>query len=268
MLEVGFEELDNDFVTIWSRKILGYGLNSLYDDIRKLAELGQINAIQSYYLVKDEKTINQKIDAYLKPVNYQTTYDYNLSIALAHSYTEAREKYYSNIVHYLNSFGEIDSNCQYEFYDVDGCRHVGNEIDFICTNCSIELSYKAALHLRSFYKITRNPLFLERALEIEQGVYLHTSLGDRLEARRELIKLYKKDPENPQVAFALGKCLVFNGKTKKSKELGTAILGKLACRELSDTLRVYKGNYDQKVAKTQNGADSEVPKLACGELIK
>ena len=86
MLEIEFNELDNDFITFWSRKILGYQSKNVYEDIRKLAELGQVNAVQCYYLwTKNLCRYNSVIENHL----YNNTrgdfkrIDFNWQLALA-----------------------------------------------------------------------------------------------------------------------------------------------------------------------------------------
>ena len=62
MLEYDFNELDNDFVTLWSKKIVSGEDTLIFKDLTKLAELGQINAIQSWYLLAKDNDDNAVID--------------------------------------------------------------------------------------------------------------------------------------------------------------------------------------------------------------
>ena len=63
MLEYDFNELDNDFITLWSKYILWNDATSIIKPLERLAEMGQINAIQSWYLIKKQEERNEKIDA-------------------------------------------------------------------------------------------------------------------------------------------------------------------------------------------------------------
>ena len=50
MLEHDFNELDNDYITLQSKYILTKDASQISENLEKLAELGQINAITSYYI--------------------------------------------------------------------------------------------------------------------------------------------------------------------------------------------------------------------------
>lgn len=54
MIEYGFNALDNDFITLWSNYILYHDKGQIIKPLTMLAEKGQINAIQSWYLLKEE----------------------------------------------------------------------------------------------------------------------------------------------------------------------------------------------------------------------
>ena len=62
MLEYNFDLLDNDFITLWSNYLLYNDANAIIKPLRILAEKGQINAVQSWYLLKKEDEHSEKID--------------------------------------------------------------------------------------------------------------------------------------------------------------------------------------------------------------
>lgn len=67
MLEYEFSELDNDFITLWSKYITTQDSNLIIGDLQKLARLGQVNAVQSWYLFKekgDDKIIDSIVSGY------------------------------------------------------------------------------------------------------------------------------------------------------------------------------------------------------------
>ena len=98
MFEKDFYKLDNDYITAWSKFLLGAESHEVYESIRKLAELGQVDAIQSYYLLKNENMINSQINNQVLAYNYAgNTSDYNWDLALASSMTDNREKYIKDI---------------------------------------------------------------------------------------------------------------------------------------------------------------------------
>ena len=61
MLEYKPNELDQDFITCYSRYILAADERAIINDLEKLAEQGQINAIQTWYSLKKVGD-NPKID--------------------------------------------------------------------------------------------------------------------------------------------------------------------------------------------------------------
>lgn len=62
MIEYDFDELDNDFITIWSNYILYQDKGRIIGPLTMLAEKGQINAIQSWYLLKEASEQNETIE--------------------------------------------------------------------------------------------------------------------------------------------------------------------------------------------------------------
>ena len=63
MLEYNFNSLDDDFITLWSQYILYNDTAMIIKPLEELAEKGQINAIQSWYLLKNPEEKNATIDA-------------------------------------------------------------------------------------------------------------------------------------------------------------------------------------------------------------
>ena len=75
MIETNFNDLDDDFITLWSRYFLTNNYNEIKSDIIRLAEKGQINAIAMYYGFLDKNEIeNEKIKKALDDYEYM---DYN-----------------------------------------------------------------------------------------------------------------------------------------------------------------------------------------------
>ena len=68
MIEYDFNELDNDFITLWSKFLLTNDKKAIIDGIEALAEMGQINAVQSWYLI-NQGTQNKNIDKILSSYN-------------------------------------------------------------------------------------------------------------------------------------------------------------------------------------------------------
>ena len=62
MIEYDFSELDRDYITLWSKMAIEENRDSYFEELEVLAEMGQINAIQSWYHMHDVGE-NPKIDA-------------------------------------------------------------------------------------------------------------------------------------------------------------------------------------------------------------
>jgi len=86
MLEKNFNELDNDFITLWSMLFKeerpSYG-GKFAEYIEYLAEMGQVNALQSYYIY-NRKGKNKNVDLvanhYIKAKD-----DFNIDLLKSHS---------------------------------------------------------------------------------------------------------------------------------------------------------------------------------------
>ena len=62
MLYRDFNELDNDYITIWSRLYCGVSMDEIKKYIRPLAELGQVNAVQNFYLLRGKGEFIPKVE--------------------------------------------------------------------------------------------------------------------------------------------------------------------------------------------------------------
>lgn len=108
MLEYNFTQLDDDYVTVHSRYLITCDVNLVIDDIEKLAEKGQLNAMRFWYLVRTQGQ-NSKIDniaCQLKGENYnemlvlQRYYRNDEEwYELLKAYNEAYDKVYYSTTH-------------------------------------------------------------------------------------------------------------------------------------------------------------------------
>ena len=258
MLEYGFNELDNDFVTLWSKKIVS-GENSLiFTDLTKLAELGQINAIQSWYLLARDGDSNAVIDNFVSNLGNGGA---NELLAIAHKHffkndiwrqmcewdemaswgyfnrTERQEKEFDNLKY------EIQSSTYGNYYST-----------------SIEMYYNN-------YKNTHNQLMLERFYEMMAGrtglhkklfvIKVRASSIEFRKLRKTLLEMYEQDKNNVAVAFALGKNLTLFKSNASLKALGSQILTDLSKRELSKTLENYEIKGTKRLIKQQIDANAQ-----------
>ena len=80
MLEYKFTELDDDFITLWSNFILYHDTSLIIGPLKEIAEKGQINAIQCWYLLKKVDEESQIIDSIVDSY-YGDSFNESLAIA-------------------------------------------------------------------------------------------------------------------------------------------------------------------------------------------
>lgn len=69
MLYRDFNELDNDYITIWSRLYCGVSMDEIKKYIRPLAELGQVNAVQNFYMLRGKGENISRLEKYFVAVD-------------------------------------------------------------------------------------------------------------------------------------------------------------------------------------------------------
>ena len=250
MLEYDFNELDNDFVTLWSKKIVSGEDTLIFKDLTKLAELGQINAVQSWYLIAKRTDKNNTIDNLVSNLGNGGA---NEMLAIAHKDFFKNDRYARMCE--LYTLGKSWDLTNGEELRVQYLNSMLNESDYIrYLTLSLEAHYNT-------YTITHNPLILERFYEIASGLTKAHKYVLRIEAhvsglefkkhRKTLLEMYSQDKNNVAVAFALGKNLTLFKANSKLKALGSQILTELSKRELSKTLQDYEVKGLERLIKQQ-----------------
>ena len=251
MLEYDFNELDNDFVTLWSKKIVSGEDTLIFRDLTKLAELGQINAIQSWYLIAKRTDKNNTIDNLVSNLGNSGA---NEMLAIAH-----KDYFKNDRLSQMCAWGKLNS------LGLD--RTVTQDNEYIGLRYKILGStygnyYKLAIEMYySNYETTLNPLALERFYEMMGGrtklhkklisVDVRASSKEFRKLRKTLLEMYEQDKNNVAVAFALGKNLTLFKANSKLKALGSQILTELSKRELSKTLQDYEVKGLERLIKQQ-----------------
>ena len=248
MLEKEVSQLDQDFIAIWSYYILYLesGMDGLTErTITSLAEQGQINAIQSYYLF-NEPGNNAVIDNHVLTLEYKSGLHFNEKFAI-YSYYESQEK------------SQTDKKQLYE--EIESRMNANNCFDESFYELLEEVKkYKSYVYLKAAYddalyeyNKTKNPLVGQRALEMclshlfsiskiaiseaTNGSLYKTVKKDIKEIYNKLMKEYKKDPSNELVKYSLGKNIVllqraYCNVNEKVYEFGSGLLRELANRPM------------------------------------
>ncbi len=250
MLEYGFNELDNDFVTLWSKKIVSGEDTIIFRDLTKLAELGQINALQSWYLLAKDNDDNAVIDNIVDNLGNSGA---NELLAIAHKDFFKNDRWKQ-----MCAWGEMPgfwTATSEEEREADELR---------CEILSSPYGNYSGLAIEMYYnnyEKTHNPLVLERFYEMMGG---RTELDKKLisidvrassiefrKLRKTLLEMYEQDKNNVAAAFALGKNLTLFKANSKLKALGNQILTELSKRELSKTLQDYEIKGTKRLIKQQ-----------------
>lgn len=202
-------ELDDDFITIWSNYIIYQDKDIILPFLENLAENGQVNAIQSWYLLKNPEAKNDKIDKIVD--SFDITSNYNKIWAMANrSYDRNREQlsYLENTILSLHK-KDTEEN--------DGFSHRRkNELLQVLASTSYAKYSKQALESAlSVLDTTKSPLIAEQCLEITSTFpnCLHYQFDEKTlnHLRKTLLEDHKKFPNNPAISFALAKHLHFFG---------------------------------------------------------
>ena len=208
MLENNFNELDDDFITIWSRFITAkeFKYLSIKEDLEKLAELGQVNAMQSYYLfLKAGEQHNPIIDK-----NVNMLYRNSFNNVLAKAYKEMSENGFMDKMDFDKSLEKNKGTLSYALLQ---------EAKEMCLD---------------EYEKTKNPLFLLRLNEIASP-----------KERKEILRKLKREVHislsgrQSNSVFANAKYLYYFGE-KWEHPLGLETLKELSQRPLSKTLTDYQ----------------------------
>lgn len=243
MLEYDFNQLDDDFITIWSKYVLYHDTSSIIEPLRMLAEKGQINAVQSWYLIKKPEEKSDIIDNIVDSYRGES---YNESLAIAHRiYDRDRvelkelkdrinynfqlgcdygEKHYDRFYNpnaYDNEYTSIATDLMKDYRETDYAKALRSTADK--TEATARTSKSCFVWERLFEIYASNPLILDND-SIDRK--LHEKVRKALRSR------LKEEPDHSCAKFTLGKSLLFFGDSLKKELEGTRILNELSKRPL------------------------------------
>ena len=259
MLEYNFNALDNDFITLWSKKLVGGEDYTIFKDLTKLAELGQINAIQCWYLIAGEMDRDKIID---KKVDNLRSGGPNELLAKANRDFYIRSRWRQLCAwDGLNSEAPIyrTEESERDFYKITRTLEQSDYV--VNTKLAIDAYY-------NLYNQTGNLLYLERFFEMMHSLnraerklfdLKYPALVHKFSKfRRDLLELYRQDKSNIAVAFAVGKNLTLFKAEDRLKKMGTGILTKLSERDLSKTLQGYQISGNKQLREDESLTMEEV----------
>ena len=260
MLEYDFNKLDNDFITLWSKYILWNDASSIIKPLERLAEKGQINAIQSWYLIKKQEEKNEKIDAIVDGY-YGTSFNEALAIACREydkSKLELKElrkqiAYYDELGYnfakeYLNEtqiFLADDKNKYYierdrlieEYRNTEYAKLLTIAADLTEQACKNAKTISVFERLFEIY--AANPLVLDNDRISEKTI---VELKKR--ARSVINNKKASEEDKTRLKFILGKNILFFSKKEKGQSEGTDIMFELSKRPLSIDKEIEREKID------------------------
>ena len=227
MLEYNFNSLDDDFITLWSQYILYNDTSIIIKPLQELAEKGQINAIQSWYLLKKQEEQNPTIDAIVDGYYGDS---FNEALAIANRLYDQNKQQIHGMQQQIVSYSERAENELIEAMDQYCKTEYAKQ--FIKT---LELAEHTAKNLNSatawqrLYELYRadpiiclniyNPFNID-----EKGVkIIRKSLRNGLKQRYV---------DAARIKYALGKNLLLFGTKEVEKQEGRDILLELSKRPL------------------------------------
>ena len=250
MIEKNVTQLDQDFITVWCKYILldknSTDLNALSEikkELEKLARLGQVNAIQSYYLFNPPG--DSTIDSYVQDYILKENPNFNELWAIG-NYFRALEDFRNEDRKMLETyFGLVyfDENLDYQSEKYPKLCEIKEEI---MKYNSMVYRDKAVEEAKFQAKTYGNLLVKQRWVEmntaqsawiLDPKTYTRSETKDAIaELRKNLLKAYKVDKENDLVKYALGKNLAIYADTiptsQKEFDMGIKLLEELSNRPI------------------------------------
>ena len=250
MLEKNVTQLDQDFITVWCRYILldknSTDVNALREiekELEKLARLGQINAIQSYYLFNPPG--DKIIDSYVQDLMLKDNLNFNELWAIG-NYYRALEDFRNEDRKMLETyFGLVyfDETLDYQSEKYPKLCETKEEImkytSMIYRNKAVE---EAKFQAKTYGNLLVKQRWVE--LNLAQSAWildpraytLPETMAFITHLRNDLIDAYKVDKDNDLVKYALGKNLAIFADTvptsKKEFDMGIELLKELSNRPI------------------------------------
>ncbi len=260
MLEYDFNKLDNDFITLWSKYILWNDASSIIKPLERLAEKGQINAIQSWYLIKKQEEKNEKIDAIVDGYYGKS---FNEALAIANRVYDRDRAELIELRKQISENYDLGVELAQTKYDEGYIIPKEENRYFIEMNRLIEeyknteyaklLMYAADL-TESACRSAKTVMVFERLFEIYTAnpvVLDCDSLHEKTikevgKVARKYLKEYSdhSDEDLIRAKYTLGKNLLFFSKNKKERAEGTKILLELSKRPLSIDKEIEREKID------------------------
>ena len=230
MLEYDFNQLDDDFITLWSKFMLSYDKDDIIVPLEQLAEKGQINAIQQWYIWKNPEQRNKNIDDIVNGFAKGTfneayaiacaTYSKNKNLIREVGREISRNKILG-IANFDKKYFELNDRLIEELKSSDYVKQISIVAEF--TLMSAQTTNNCLIYERLLEIYRNNSLFLDSA-------NFEKSFSNFV--KEALLKKLDKEPKDPKLLFALAKNLIYFSWEEKDVFKGKQILLTLSKRPL------------------------------------
>lgn len=244
MIEYNFNDLDNDFITLWSNYLLYDDTSSIMAPLKELAELGQINAIQCWYLLKKEDETSEKIENRVAEFYGDS---FNEALAIANRMYDKNKPLYialkKEIISNHEMGVEYGKKCYYEYnqvIDEQNNKYFIKQDQLIKQYRNTEYAkqlIKTADIAEHTAKTSNLGFFWQRLFEIYRANPMifdnERIIEDDIKTLRKCFKKrIKNNPQDIPAVYSLGKNLIFFNEKPRYVIEGIETLRGLAERPL------------------------------------
>lgn len=266
MLEKDFTELDNDFITLYSRLFCTYPFEEVKKDLNFLARLGQLDAVAMHYELKeDKKEDDEYLDSLVdKEMTISDIGSYNWAYAklmksesdlrlgknedlgeLIKMYNDTIESIYAIKIEIINSpsfnikdreilikrLKELEKQKKYFEKKLQNSEFVNQINDFFWNGEKLidENNNNLILEVKQLIYSYRLNKAYKSFCEFKFDLEICKKVGVKLKTA------YKNSPDEPVIIFAYLQYINEFGNILQKKLLTRKIYEKLASRRLSDT---------------------------------
>lgn len=253
MIEKDFDELDNDYITLWSRYSFDEDLK-IFPYLEKLAELGNVHALCAFFL--HEKKPNKIIKQNWKQLEKNLSNPEFMKESDAYLLKMYYELINANFFNRKGKYSMVEAKALFDAHNI--CKYI------LLTNNG----YSNLLLKEKLYEI-KNSFNACRELGNMSGMLI--DWGELNIIREDLKKAMWNNPQDPRYAYYFARCvtqylwasqqnLLPNGYAEESQK----IYERLSKRPLSKTLQEYV-----KINGIKDNIDTEnVEKISEEEVYK
>lgn len=215
MLDMSTNDLGHCFISLWSKYLLDGNYEAIRNQIVKLAELGEVQAIQAYYLY-EEKPNNRKIAN-----NISEKYDDFLK--KSHKWAFAKYCYLKSLISVEEMVEEIEKRKRFF-----GRASIDNNTFFKYFEYAV--TPKPGLYYFTYLSFL--PKEFLKYTDKDYDIHSEKNIEYLKEMRKLAYYVYKEYP-NDKIRFSVARHLFMFGTCQKDKRFARKLLEELANRDIN-----------------------------------